>query len=462
MSFDPERAAIRFGCGLSPRIAPPTSVEDMLSRLSGPDHAAKAFPVPDYQTSVAHHFDLRDARKAKRRAKTDAERNKANKAIRQVRQGFHREAGHWFANVMLRRALSEDAFRERLTAFWADHFTALHRGGPMRYGHVLYADEAIRPHVAGRFSDMLRAAATHPLMLNFLDQGESSGPNSAAAAKKERFGGLNENLAREMLELHTLGVNGPYTQADVRQLAELLTGLSYGMRKGFIFRPDLAEPGPESVLSVEYGGTGRARLEDIYAALDDLARHPATARHIARKLAVHFVSDTPDEGLVEAMTARYTATDGHLPEVYAEMLSHPAAWADAPGNVKQPMDFIGSSLRALDIVPRHMPADKNGQMRRMFYIPLELMGQAWGQPLGPDGWEEADDAWITPQRLAARLIWGMTVPFQLRRVLPDPRDFVETALGGRAPEEVRFAARAAETRAEGIGIVLASPAFQRM
>lgn len=461
MSFDPERAAIRFGCGLSPRIAPPESAEAMLTRLAGRDRAAETFPLPPFQVAAQYHLDRRSGRRARRKAETKAEKEAANLALREVRDGLRRDTGRWFCHTLLRRALSEDGFRERLTAFWADHFTALQRGGPMRYSHVLYADEAIRPHVAGHFSDMLRAAASHPLMLRFLDQSQSVGPNSPVALRKKKGLGLNENLAREMLELHTLGVGGAYTQEDVRQLAELLTGLSYRLKDGFRFRPNQAEPGPETVLSVKYGGA-KARLSDIHAALDDLARHPDTARHIARKLAVHFVSDRPEEGLVDAMAARYLATDGHLPEVYAEMLAHPAAWADGPGNVKQPVDFIGSALRALDIVPRHMPAESFGKLRKTFLSPLDLMGQSWGQPEGADGWPEADEAWITPQRLAARVIWSMTAPFELLKVLPDPRDFVETALGGRAPEELRFAARAAETRAEGVGIVLASPAFQRM
>lgn len=462
MSFDPERAAIRFGCGLSPRIAPPASTGEMLSLLAGRDRAAEAFPIPGFEAASRNFIALRDARIARKKAKTEAEREALQETVKQQQRKFRRDAGHWFSHVILRRALTEDGFRERLTAFWADHFTALHRGGPLQYGHVTYAEEAIRPHVAGRFADMLRAVATHPLMLRYLDQARSAGPNSIAAKrKKNKLSGLNENLAREMLELHTLGVNGPYTQADVRELAELLTGLSYRLKDGFLFRPHFVEPGTETVLSVDYGG-GKARLEDIYAALDDLARHPVTARHLARKLAVHFVSDTPDAGLVDAMAARYAETDGDLAAVYAAMLDHPAAWADTPGNIKQPMDYIGSSLRALDVVPRHIPADRGGQMRRLFYTPLTLMGQDWGQPVGPDGWTEVDAEWITPQRLSARLIWGMTVPFKLRRVLPDPREFVETALGRRVPEEVRFAARAAETRAEGVGIVLASPAFQRM
>ncbi len=460
MRFDPERAAIRFGCGLSPSMPPPASAAAMLALLTGPDRAAERFPVPGFQAAVANHLDRRAARKALRRAGTETERKAARKRVRKIARKARREAAGWLAQTLLRRALAEDGLRERLAAFWADHFTAFERGGPLRHAHVLYAEEAIRPHVAGRFSDMLRAAATHPLMLRYLDQARSMGPGSPAA-KKRPGRGLNENLAREMLELHTLGVAGPYTQADVRELAELLTGLSYDLKGGFRFRPNMAEPGAETVLSVSYGGP-RARLDDILSALDDLARHPATAAHIADKLAVHFVSDTPDAGLVAAMTARYLATDGDLAAVCGEMLAHPAAWGDAPGNVKQPMDFVGSALRALDIVPAHLPAGNARKMRRLFDLPLTLMGQPWGQPAGPDGWPERDADWITPQRLAARLGWAMTAPFALMGVLPDPREFVQAALGRSAPEAVRLAAAAAETRAEGVGVVLASPAFQRL
>lgn len=462
MRFDPERAAIRFGCGLSPSIPAPQTADAMLSLLAGPDDMAQRFPIAGFQVAADLYLARRAALKARNKAGTEAEREAAIERLRDVsRQNFGAVA-EWLSHALLRRAQAEDAFRERLVAFWTDHFTAFQPMGPLSFSQVTYAEDAIRPHVAGRFSDMLRAAMTHPLMLRFLNQARSAGPNSRAARNRgKKIGGLNENLARELLELHTLGVDGSYTQADVRQLAELLTGLSYSLEKGFQFRPALAEPGTETVLSADYGGE-KARLEDVFAVLDDLARHPETARHIARKLAVHFVSDAPDEGLVAAMAARFEETEGDLVQVYAAMLDHPAAWGDAPGNVKRPIDFIGSSLRALDIVPRHMPSQNYGKTRRLFLTPLELMGQRWGRPAGPDGWPEADTDWITPQSLAARLQWGMTVPFSLMRVLPDPREFVETALGSAAPEPVRFAARAAETRAEGVGLVLASPAFQRM
>lgn len=461
MRFDPERAAIRFGCGLSPTLPLLRSSDDMLETLSAPDKAAVDFPIADFTVILEGIRGVGKISKAKRNATTEDELEAADAQRRTLIRGLRKQASQWTANSLLRRALSTDALRERLTFFWADHFTAVGRGQAWSFAHLPYVESAIRPHVNGRFGDMLRGVATHPLMLAYLDQSRSVGPDSAAAGKTPHLSGLNENLAREMLELHTLGVDGPYGQDDVRELAALLTGFTYNAKRGFHYRPAFAQPGAETVLGVSYGAE-KGRLADVLDALDDLSTHPATARHIARKLAVHFVSDRPDPALIDAMTQRFSETGGDLMQVYAAMLDHPAAWSRGVSNVKQPIDFIGSTLRALGIVPRHMPGNDLPRMRELFLTPLALMGQDWGQPLGPDGWPEADNEWITPQRLAARLQWGMTAPFRLKRTLPDPREFVETALGANAPDEVRFAARAAESRPEGLGIILASPAFQRM
>jgi uncharacterized protein (DUF1800 family) len=465
MRFDPLIAETRFGSGLSPSLAPPGSTAEMLTRLTGPDEAAARFPIAPFQPKMARIRAFSAARRRRRRASTESAREAANDMVRTLRQGFRAEWAEEFGHTLLRRALSPDGFRERLCGFWSDHFTAEGINVLTRLSHASYVEEAIRPHVAGHFADMLRAVATHPYMLWYLDQANSMGDNSLAAQKGRRKGGLNENFARELLELHTLGVGAGYTQADVRELAELLAGLSLSMKEGeegFVFKESFTEPGAETVLSQRYGGPGKGQLAEIHAVLDDLARHPATARHIARKLAVHFVSDTPDPALVTALEAAFRDSDGHLPTLYAALLDHPAAWDPARRNVKRPVDFIASSLRALDIHPKHVPTGNARLIRRQLADPMALMGQPQGRPGGPDGFPEADIDWITPQRLAARLQWAMVMPFQLMRLLPDPRAFVEAALGPDAPEPVRFAARAAETRAEGVGLVLASPAFQRM
>ena len=329
----------------------------------------------------------------------------------------------------------------------------------LRYASSSFVESAIRPHVAGTFADMLIAATTHPVMMDALDQLRSAGPNSPIVAKRGRVQGLNENLAREVMELHTLGVDGPYTQADVRELAKLLTGITYRPRLGTVYLKDWAEPGAETVLGQTY--SAEPSIDNVHAALTDLAQHPATARHLARKLAVHFVSDSPDPDLVAHIEARYTATKGDLMATYAAMLDHPAAWDPRPANVKPPLDFMASAFRALAMQDEPIGSMPFPHLRLRIFVPLSLMGQPWRAPIGPDGWPEDDAAWVTPQSVSARMRWAMEAPQRFCPDLPDPRDFVDSALGPFVTEPVRFAARAAESRSEAIGLVLSAPAFQR-
>jgi len=330
----------------------------------------------------------------------------------------------------------------------------------LAFATVPYVEEAIRPRINGSFADLLIAATLHPLMLHFLDQAGSVGQDSRAAKRSKKLKGLNENLAREVLELHTLGVDGPYSQTDVRQLAKLFTGLSYSRELKFRFRPGYAEPGAETVLGRTYGGDP-ATLEPVRRALRDLATHPATARHIASKLAVHFVSDTPDPALVQHIEGRFIDTGGDLMAVCGALLEHPSAWKPTLSNVKPPTDFIASACRALAPATDQIEALNAVTIRRLFLNPLTLMGQIWNRPNGPDGWAEEDTAWVTPQGISARLHWALNVPQKLRPTLPDPRDFVVNALGSFAPQPVQFAAKAAESKSDAIGLILAAPAFQR-
>ena len=458
--FDPIMAEMRFGCGLSPHVPAPESVSAMLQGLQAEDAAARAHPIEDFDRYLDRVAGLHDLR---RRIKDQGGADMAallQKETRAYRQGMRRDWRGWVVQSLLRRSTTEDGFRERLAFFWGDHFTAKGKTPALRSAATPYVESAIRPHVAGRFEDMLIAAATHPLMLNFLDQQTSIGPNSPFARKRpEKKLGLNENLAREILELHTLGVGGPYDQNDVQQLAELLTGLSWSADKGVLYRQQVAEPGAERVLGKWYG-TQQGALGDVHAVLVDLARHPATARHLAHKLAVHFVSDTPDPAMVAEMTRAYLDTKGALPAVYRAMLDHPAAWQEQ-GTMKQPIAFVASALRAQGLTRQDAQDWSDKEINARILVPLALMGQSWEEAAGPDGWSEDDAQWAAPQGLAARLQWALQLPEILPRKTPDPRDFVHHALGPRPPEQVLFAARAAESRREGIALVLMSPAFQR-
>ncbi|MEO0390215.1 MAG: DUF1800 domain-containing protein [Pseudomonadota bacterium] len=459
MAFDPTAADMRFGYGLSPVLAAPVSVDQMLQGLQTPDVMAQQFPIEpfySFQSRIAESVRL--TRLVRRNRGTDIGQT-AYKERRVLQKTARQDMWRWMGQTLLRRAHSPTPFRERLVGFWGDHFAARGKVGVLRRGTAPYHEDGIRPFIAGRFADLLQSAVMHPLMLHYLDQDKSVGPASFRGKRSEGRAGLNENLAREVLELHTLGVDGPYTQQDVTQLAELFTGLSAVAERGFVFRKNFVEPGAETVLGVTYAN--KAALGPIRAVLEDLARHPATARHLARKLAVHFVSDAPDPGLVDHVAQRYADTGGDLSQVYAALLEHPAAWTAEGANIKPPEDFVASAMRALAVKPEVITPLRERQFRMHFALPLQVMGQAWQRFDGPDGWPEDDSVWTSPAGVAGRVQWAMGAPSRLATPLPDPRQFVDTALGPRATPDVVFAAGAAESQAEAIGIVLMSPAFQR-
>ena len=412
----------------------------MLDRLGGPDQGARDWPIEGLAAVLP-------AVQAAQAEKAAAMGQDAAFALNEMEDRACRST--------FVRAMTGDGFRERLVAFWADHFTATGRGamdGMLPYALV---EDAIRPNLTANFEALLMAAILHPAMLLYLDQPQSFGPSSRAGKRQGK--GLNENLARELLELHTLGVGADYGQTDVRQMAELLTGLTYDATRGTRFDPRRAEPGAETVLGRVYGGDEMIPIRQV---LRDLAAHPATARHVCGKLAVHFVSDTPDPAMVEAMVAAWDASGGYLMQVYAAMLRHPAAWAMGRSKARQPFDFIVAALRALQIPPQVIFDLPDARLRKLILRPMAEMGQPWKAPRGPDGWPEAVSAWITPAGLAARIDWTMRVPAALGD-LPDPAALASRALADAADTALLTAIGRAESVAEGVGLVLASPAFNR-
>lgn len=435
--------ARRFGYG--PAGPQPADAAAILAALAGPDAMQTQFPIMPVEDMMARNEAYRAARRANPRVPEDVKAGQ--RGLAEIKQTT-------LSAGLARIVATETPFRERLVWFWADHFTArsktaLSRGMP---AHMI--DSAIRPNLSGPFAEMLFAAETHPAMVTYLDQQRSVGPESKAAAR--RNAGLNENLGREILELHTVGVDGGYTQQDVRQLALLLTGLMPDFDQPF--RASRAEPGAETVLGASYGG-GRASIDDIRAVLDDLAVKPATARHLSRKLAVHFVADDPPADLVEAMTAAYQRTGGRLDAVYEVLLTHPAALLPATEKARQPFEFVAASMRALGMSGAAVAGMEPKMLGRAVLRPLTVMGQPFMEPEGPNGWDEAADTWLTAQGIAARIVWGMRMPGQLVPDLPDPRAFAQTALGALLPEDLALAVSRAPSQGEAIGLVLASPAF---
>lgn len=450
MRADPEVAAFRFGYGLPLPEAAPADPEAMLAALTGPDAMAVRWPVAGMAEALPL---MRAERETRRQAKRESGAKAAHKAARAALEAAQEAA----LRATIARALdSPDGFRERLVAFWADHFTAAARSPQDALLPYALVEEAIRPNLNQPFATMLTAAEFHPAMLVYLDQVRSVGPGSRGGLAQGS--GLNENLAREVIELHTLGAGAAYAQGDVRQMAELLTGLAYNLKRGMYFDQNRAEPGAEAVLGRSYDGEG---LAPIRAVLADLARHPDTARHLARKLAVHFVSDTPEPGLVAALEAEWRQSGGDLARVHGALLRHPGAWAGGAAKARQPFEFVVAGMRSLGLSGSDVAAMPGKLFSRHVGAALAGMGQPWKAPRGPDGWPEAAEAWITPQGLAARITWAMQAPVRLVAALPDPVALAGRALGGRAEAALLQAAAQAEDRREGVGLVLASPAFNR-
>lgn len=362
------------------------------------------------------------------------------------------------AGARISKALSTDApLVERLVYFWSNHFTVAVRKGPVRMIAGAFEREAIRPHVLGRFTDMLKAVARHPAMLIYLDNVQSIGPGSRAGQRQAAAGrnrGLNENLAREILELHTLGADGGYGQADVTGFARALTGWS--VARGIDAAPDKAgrfefaqnrhEPGPFSVLGRTYRQPGQ---DAGLAILDDLARHPSTARHVARKLARHFVSDDPPAGLVARMETAFRTSDGDLAAVVRALVTAPEAWERTAAKIIPPYDFLVSLQRSF--ATTQPPAE----CVRL----CQILGQPMWNATSPKGWPEDDDAWISPSPIRERL----RIAESVARTSPvgDPRVLLADLTGGTAGDATRQAVERAESRTQAIELMIMSPEFMR-
>jgi len=346
--------------------------------------------------------------------------------------------------------------------FWANHFAVSVDKQLLAGLAGPFEREAIRPHVLGPFRELLRAAETHPAMLLYLDNHLSLGPHSRAAERRARRdpaqrAGLNENLAREILELHTLGVGGGYTQSDVTRFAEVLTGWSLGTGAGplaagepgrFLFRPELHEPGARTVLDTRYPDSGFAQGT---AVLDDLARHPATARHIATKLARHFIADEPPEPAVRHIAAAFVATEGDLPAVYGALIEAQAAAPQPLAKYKTPADFVISAYRGLSL-----PADAGPNPLAAF----ELLGQRTWQPGSPAGWPDRSADWDGASALLKRLEWAHALGARLGS-LRDAAALAPQLLGATLSEASARAIAHAASAAQAVTLLLATPEFMR-
>ncbi len=360
--------------------------------------------------------------------------------------------------------MADRPFLERLTQFWTNHFAVSIDKQFMAGLAGSFEREAIRPYVLGNFGDLLVAAEMHPAMLLYLDNHLSVGPHSPAAIRaglRQRGGnrtiGINENLGREILELHTLGVGGGYTQYDVTTFATVITGWSVGGGNGlfasgppgrFVFRPDNHEPGPKTVLGRRYADKGYEQGVEV---LNDLAQHPSTAHHIATKLARHFIADDPPPAAVARLAQAFTEFGGNLPAVYRTLIDMPEAWQQPLAKYKTPADFIVSSYRGLSL-----PVDAaHGPL-----APFELLGQRTWQPGSPAGWPDRSADWDGASALLKRLEWGDALGGRLgsRR---NAAELAPQLLGANLTDATGTAIARAASAQQAMALLLAAPEFMR-
>jgi len=471
----------RFGIGARSADAAPADgrawLLSQLGRFEPRPQAIAAVPprreiVEQLADYIAQQRDVRQAKRQTQAAEMPAAAADRrgdgipDSAKRFLRRGI-RDDYLVMVGARLSSALTTNApFVERLVHFWANHFAVSADKLPIVPMAGLLEFEAIRPHVLGKFSDMLLAVEQHPAMLIYLDQAQSIGPDSRAgqfiAARGRQKRGLNENLAREILELHTLGVRTGYTQADVTEFARALTGWTVsGLGRGavarllgngptgeFAFAELIHQPGDRTIMGRRYGQSGERQAQAI---LMNLAANPATAKHISTKLARHFAGDDPPPAMVDRLTQAYLRSGGDLPTVYRALIDSPEAWAPQPLKFKTPWEWSVSALRALD--QTEIEPEVAGAL-------MNQLGQPTWKPGSPAGFDDIAASWAAPEALVRRVEVAQRIADRAGSAL-DPRALAEKVLPGSLGEPTRSAIARAESPAEGLALLLVSPEFVR-
>ena len=399
-------------------------------------------------------------------AATPAPDTSGEKTLRQTLRAGYRASYGALVNARITAALTSPApFAERLTHFWANHFAVsadamktIGLAGTLEF-------EAIRPNLFGRFADLMLAVERHPAMLLYLDQAQSIGPNSMVGSRAalrlnaRRKVGLNENLAREILELHTLGVGSGYTQADVLELARAMTGWSVGgfVRQpigveapdgAFIYQPTWHEPGTRTLLGRRYPDSGPNQARAMFG---DLAVHPATATHIATKLVRHFVADVPPPALVAKLARVHVESGGDLSAVYAALVAAPQAWAEPLAKFKSPWDWQVSALRALGI---------QEAVDLKLAGALGELGQPVWRPGSPAGWDDVGASWAAPDALLRRVEVARAMTAKIGDRL-DARTLGPQVLPGVWSAASAAAVARAASPAQALALLLVAPEFMR-
>jgi uncharacterized protein (DUF1800 family) len=460
-------AANRFGLGAKPGelAAIGTDARGWLeAQLRGPAPGLSVTGLRSSTDVLSNAAAIRKQLQSQRRAAAAAapESSEALALVKRLPQ-YYRPIYIAEVQARLRNAiLTERPWIERLVYFWSNHFAvSIDKLAVLGVAGALER-EAIRPHVLGNFRELLLAVEQHPAMLLYLDNQRSVGPNSELArraARRERTLGLNENLAREILELHTLGVGTGYTQADVTSFAKVLTGWSLGggdgagpMQAGvagqFLFRPLLHEPGAQTVFRRRYDQSDQAQG---HAVLSDLALASPTARHIATKLARHFIADDPPPAAVARIAQAFERSGGDLPQVYRALIGCEEAWQTPLAKFKTPQDYVLSIYRGLQLpvadAPRSIAA-------------FDVLGQRQFSPGSPAGWPDRSDDWDGASALMKRIEFADAVAQRLggtRAVA----DLAPQLLGATYSEQTRASLQRAATDGQALTLLLTAPEFLR-
>jgi uncharacterized protein (DUF1800 family) len=469
------RALNRFGLGA--RRGERQQIKDGKNWLRGQlDGGAPALAPPSGVTPAAIGQALRALRMAGQR--DEQERREARRRVVEIANAEVHAA-------LTERITSDRPFVERLVAFWSNHL-CVSAGAKILVAPLAgsYERDVIRPHVLGRFEDMVLASAKHPAMLTYLDNFQSIGPTSLGArvggrGNNQQRRGLNENYARELLELHTLGVNGGYTQQDVQELAKILTGWTISgiagpgtrlpqagqlRRRGqrgqtapprpqpngpieFAFQDLLHEPGSKTVLRERYSEAG---VEEGERAIRALCRHPSTAQFVATKLVTHFVSDEPPAKAVERIARVFRSSDGDLKAVARALVDEPESWREDTRKFRPPQDWFIAVLRAVGA--RDASANAPAVLRQL--------RQPFWSPAAPKGFGDAMQEWADPDSLLNRGELARTISRQRAMAGLDPRSLADVVDVPSGNPLHGLLADTSISAPERVALAIAGPAFQ--
>lgn len=433
MSLESYIAATRFGLGARPgeleKITDPKGW--LLKQVAAPVTPPAIQAMTSSQEAQKAAADFQARKKAKEEG-----------AGKYMRQTYVRQAAARFAA----QVESNQPFIERLVMFWSNHFTVSVQKQNVVPFAVQYEGEAIRPHVTGNFFDMLLAVVKHPAMLMYLDNAQSIGPNSMVGQRRKK--GLNENLAREILELHTMGVGSGYSQNDVIALAKIITGWSMNREKYvFSFENRMHEPGTKTLLGRSFPENG---MEEGVQALRMIASHPATAKHIATKLARHFIADEPPPAAVQALADTFQKTGGNLAQVYKTLIELNDPWKTAQAKIKNPYEYVLSVCRLVNYKP---DAKSLAQL-------FEALNYRVFNANSPAGYADVSSAWVSPDSLIKRIEWAKSFS-QKHAPSMNPLTLAQQVFGPVMHTETAFVINGAASPQDGFAFLLSSPEFQR-